>query len=84
MTTGRGHYGPMPQHAPLDTPGARIRVLRKSKGWTQADLAKKVHATQPAIAHWEADRYLPTHVSQVLLAEALGAPRAFLFGEAAA
>lgn len=64
-----------------DTPGHRIRTLRQSQSLTQADLAKKVHATQPAVAHWEADRWLPSPQSQALIAEALGVPRMFLFGE---
>jgi len=67
----------------LDTPGKRIKFLRKSKGWTQETMARKVYVTQPAVAQWEADVCLPARPTQVLVAEALGTTRAFLFEEQA-
>lgn len=68
----------------LETPGARIRMMRRSKALTQQDLAKAVFVSQSAVAHWEADRFTPTPQIQRLLAEALGVSRLFLFGEQAA
>lgn len=68
----------------LDTPGQRIRMLRQSKDLTQANLATRVMASQAAVAHWEADRWLPSRPSQQLLADALGCTQAFLFPEQAA
>ncbi len=65
----------------LDTPGRRMRFLRTSKEMTQETLARKVFVTQPAVAQWEADRWLPARPTQVLIAEALGTSRTFLFGE---
>lgn len=67
----------------LDTPGKRIKFLRKSKGWTQETMARKVYVTQPAVAQWEADLWLPARPTQVLVAEQLGTTRAFLFEEQA-
>ncbi len=44
--------------APMETMGDRIRVLRKSKGWTQQDLADRLEragagVTFSAISQWE-------------------------------
>lgn len=66
-----------------DSPGARIRMLRRANGWTQQDLAKRVHATQAAVSHWESGRYHPALHSQIHIAEALRVTRIFLFGERA-
>lgn len=33
--------------------GAFILALRKEKGWTQAELAEKIHVTDKAISRWE-------------------------------
>lgn len=68
----------------LQTPGARIRLLREAKGWSQEELAKHVYVTQVAISHWEQNSRRPSRGSQIRLAEALGTSRAFLFGEAVA
>lgn len=66
-----------------NTAGGRIRLVREANGLTQAALASKVFVTQPAVAQWEANRWIPSHQSQVHLAEALGTTRHALFGEAA-
>ena len=65
----------------LSTPGKRLRLMRKAKGWSQETLAAKVYATQPAVSQWENDLWLPAMATQVLLAEALGTTRHFLFGD---
>ncbi len=74
----------MPRQGPLTearTPGQRIRVLREAKGWSQFTLARKVFATQPAVSHWENDKWLPSRATQGLLADELGTTRRFLFGD---
>lgn len=68
----------------LSTPGKRIRFLRNSKEMTQETLARKVFVTQGAVAHWEADKTLPARPTQVLVADALGTTRVFLFEDTAA
>lgn len=68
---------------PLDTPGQRIRFMRRSRELTQADLARLIFTTQPTVARWERDEFLPGKQSMVLLAQALGVSRLFLFGEEA-
>ena len=68
----------------LETPGKRLRFLRKSKGLTQETLARKVFVTQPAVAQWENDNWLPARPTQALIADVLDTSRNFLFGEEAA
>lgn len=70
-----------PRLTGMDTPGARIRFLRLAKGWSQETLAAKVMVSQPAVAQWEADTYVPGRQSQALLADHLDVSRTFLFGE---
>lgn len=65
----------------LDTPGQRIRFLRKARGWSQETLASKVYTSQAAVSQWESDLILPSRQSQALLAEALETSRVFLFGD---
>lgn len=67
----------------LDTPGKRIRFLRKAKGWNQATLAEKAYTSQPAISQWEHDLWVPTLAFQRALADALDASRSFIFGDEA-
>ncbi len=71
----------MPDKDDLRTPGERLRFMRRARGMTQEVLARTVYVTQPAVAQWEADKWLPTPPTQVLVAEALGTTRLFLFGE---
>lgn len=65
----------------LDTPGKRIRFMRRARGWSQETLASKVYATQPAVSQWENDLWLPAMATQIILAEVLETTRHFLFGE---
>lgn len=69
---------------PLDTPGSRIKFLRRSKGMTQETLARRVFTTQPTVARWEKDEFLPGRPAQALLADALDVNRTFIFNELAA
>lgn len=65
------------------TIGGRIRMLRLAAGWSQETLATKVHVSQPAVAQWESNKWVPGRQSQFLLAEALGTTRQFLFADEA-
>jgi transcriptional regulator with XRE-family HTH domain len=64
----------------LQTIGGRIRLLRRAKGMTQADLARKVFVTQPSVAQWEKNRCTPSAQSMRLIADALDVSRMFLAG----
>jgi transcriptional regulator with XRE-family HTH domain len=65
----------------LETIGGRIRLLRRAKGLTQQDLARKVFVTQPSVAQWESNRCAPSAQSMALLADALNVSRLFLAGD---
>jgi transcriptional regulator with XRE-family HTH domain len=56
--------------------GEKIKYLRKSKGFTQEDLAKKTGVTRPAVAQWESkhnhQRTIPSLATLDLISSALG------------
>ena len=52
------------------TTGQRLKQLRKSKGWTQTQLASRVKVTQQVIASYEADKKRPS-ISRLLELAAL-------------
>lgn len=54
--------------------GDRIKQARKSRGFSQADLARRVGVSQPAIANWESGVHDPRRLMLAKLAEALEAP----------
>jgi len=51
-----------------------IRENRKKLGWTQKQLAEKIHASQQAIARWENEVTEPRTENLQALSEALGVP----------
>lgn len=51
-----------------------IRENRKKLGWTQKQLAKKIHTSQQAIARWENEITEPRTDNLQALSEALGVP----------
>ena len=54
--------------------GDRIKRARKSRGFSQADLARRVGVSQPAIANWESGVHDPRRLMLAKLADALEAP----------
>ena len=54
--------------------GDRIRQTRKARGFSQADLARRVGVSQPAIANWESGIHDPRRLMLAKLAEALETP----------
>ena len=63
---------------PLSNPprsiGERIRYSRKAKGYSQADLARRVGVSQPAIANWETGLHDPRRLALAKLADVLDTP----------
>lgn len=55
------------------TIGGRIRLARKHARLSQADLAKRIGVSQPAIATWESGVHDPRRLALAKLADALGA-----------
>ena len=51
--------------------GALIAQRRREKGWSQAELAERIHVTDKAVSKWETGRSLPGIDCLELLAEAL-------------
>jgi len=54
------------------TLGDQLRELRVTAGLTQEQLARRIHSSQPAVAHLEAGRRTPTLLTLRKLALALG------------
>lgn len=54
--------------------GDRIKQARKTHGLSQADLARRVGVSQPAIANWESGVHDPRRLMLAKLAEVLEAP----------
>lgn len=57
---------------PTLTPGQLIRQRRKTNGWTQEELARRLGTNRSAIGHWEADRHRPHLDNAYALARHLG------------
>lgn len=51
-----------------------IRENRKKLGWTQKQLAQKIHASQQAIARWENEVTEPRTENLQALSKAMGVP----------
>lgn len=64
-----------------NTTGKRIRLQRRVRCLTQAQLADAVGVTQSAVARWEQDQAVPALRHRRLLAEVLEVAPAALFRE---
>lgn len=53
----RGGYGKAPAHP--DTLGKRIRRIRLTWKWSQAQLAQAIHTNQKTLSRWELDKQEP-------------------------
>ena len=54
------------------TIGQAIKKARKSRGFTQAKVAKKLGVAQTTICYWETDRFSPNLMLAICLADVLG------------
>lgn len=54
--------------------GDRIKEARKGQGLSQADLARRLGVSQPAVANWESGVHDPRRLMLAALAEALETP----------
>ena len=50
----------------------RLRFVRQRRGWTQAELARRVGTTQASVSTWETRRRLPSMRSLLRLARIFG------------
>ena len=60
--------------------GQKIALLRKEKGWTQADIAKHLNVSSAAVSKWERGLNFPDLTQVEPLSELLGIPAAELLG----
>lgn len=50
----------------------RIREIRKAKGWTQPELAKKLYVSRNTISGWETENCMPSLDNVIAIADATG------------
>lgn len=60
--------------------GAAVRTVRKMRGMTPQELAKKLNMSTAAVSQWERGTYTPRQSVQVEIAKALDVPWSMLFG----
>ncbi len=58
----------------------RIKLLRQSNGWSQANLAKHMGLSQQSVAKWEAGQSTPTPDALAKLARLFGITTDYLLG----
>lgn len=58
----------------------RIKALREARGWTQAELARKMNMTQNGINSWEQGLSMPSPPSLVDLARLFSVSTDYLLG----
>ena len=63
-----------------ETFGQRLATIRKTKGYTQTELAKKIGLTQGLISDYELDKLRPYHEMIIRFALALDVPSDELLG----
>ena len=54
------------------TLGEKILTLRKTRGWSQEDLAGRIGVTRQALSRWESDAAVPDTVNVVQMADLFG------------
>jgi molybdate-binding protein/transcriptional regulator with XRE-family HTH domain len=64
------------------SPSNRVRQYRTSRGWSQADLARRAGISRAAVSAVEIDRLVPSVAAGLALAAALGCTVEALFGPA--
>ena len=52
--------------------GPRIQTLRRSRGWTQEQLAQALKVSRQAVSKWEAGQAMPDGANLVALSRAFG------------
>lgn len=60
--------------------GDRIKALRESRGWTQAELARRMNMTRNGINSWEQGLSMPSPQSLVDLARLFSVSTDYLLG----
>lgn len=50
----------------------RIKKIRKAKGWSQDEMAKKMHVSRNTISYWELEMCMPSLDNVIAIADATG------------
>lgn len=66
--------------AAAESLGGRIRKLRLARSWSQAELGRRIGASQRAVAYYERDHTSPSPAALVKLADVLGVSADVLLG----
>ena len=61
--------------------GSKISLLRKEKGWSQTELAKKLNTSVSVISRYERDEMTPSIEAAKKLADLLNSTVGYLLGE---
>jgi transcriptional regulator with XRE-family HTH domain len=64
-----------------ETFGARLQRLRRDKGLTLVEFARRAKVSRPTVWSWEADRSTPRRSKTAILLEVLGVSEDTLFGK---
>lgn len=73
---------PLVNDEDLSTPGGRIRLMRRAKGWKQDGFAKKLGVSQASVSQWENNNWLPDRSLHGRIASTLDCSETWLFFEA--
>lgn len=65
------------------TLGEKLQKLRKSRSWTQEELAEKVGVSRQSLSKWESDGALPDTANVIVLADLFGVTTDYLLRAAA-
>ena len=61
--------------------GRRIAELRDARGWSQEELAERLHVTRQTVSNWERGKTLVDVQSLAAMADEMGCPLSELLGE---
>lgn len=65
----------------MSVTGERLKALREARGWTQDEVAKRLHVTRGAVGHWERGKNEPSYDMLIRLARLYNTSTAYLIGE---
>lgn len=83
LETPQRHEAAEPgERAPEETFGVRLQRLRRDRGMTLVEFARRAKVSRPTVWSWEADRSTPRRSKTRILLEVLGISEDELFGKA--
>jgi transcriptional regulator with XRE-family HTH domain len=80
LTKGHGAGPAKDELSKIETFGARLHRLRRDRGFTLVEFARRTKVSRPTVWSWEADRSTPRRSKTRILLEVLGVTADELFG----